>query len=671
MAQNNYNASTIQVLEGLDPVRKRPAMYIGDTGVSGFHHLLTEIVNNSVDEVLSGYGDKIWVILHPDSTATVVDNGRGIPVDEMPKYKKSALEVLMTTLHSGGKFSGDGYKVSGGLHGVGLSVVNAVGERTLVEVKKNNQVYTQNYSRGEVKSKLVAHKITSNKIATPEYSDPWSPKLMNWSSESGTAVTFKPDPQIFIDITNFDYDQIKKQLRDYAFLTAGLTFYLVDDHDPAVPTRTYQFHFEGGVRSFVSYINRFHRPIMDKPFHVNADVPLRSNSDETINVEIALQYHEEYHEELMSFVNNINTHEGGTHESGFKAALTRVLNDYARKEGVIAENQTNLSGDDTREGLSAIISVKMSSKDLQFEGQTKRKLGNPEIRALVESVMADSFQTYLLEHPAEARAIIGKGLLAQEARNAAKKARETVLRKSALASASLPGKLADCREKDPARSELYLVEGDSAGGSAKQARDSKFQAVLPLSGKPINTEKNRLDKVLANERLRELLIALGSGVGDELNLNNLRYHRVVLMNDADVDGEHITTLVLTFLFRQLLPLIENGHVYIAQPPLYRIKAGQDVSHAFSDEERDQLVQEIVTKGFKKENINIQRFKGLGEMNPTQLWETTMNPETRILKKITIEDAALADQTFTMLMGDEVLPRKRFIQTHAKLATLDV
>lgn len=666
---NQYDASSIQVLEGLEPVRKRPAMYIGDTGTYGFHHLLTEIVNNSVDEALSGFADTIWIILHPNNTVTVVDNGRGIPTDEMPKYGKSALEILLTTLHSGGKFSGEGYKVSGGLHGVGISVVNALATKTLVEIKRDNTIYTQEFSRGDVVTDMKTTKTSDGELSDPASSDPWGSKLDNWSEPSGTAFTFTPDTDIFKGIDGFDYDKIKNQLRDYAFLTAGLNFNLIDDRDPTKPRTTYQFYFEGGIRSFVRYINRKHTILLKEPFYVASDIEVAE--EESINVEVALQYHEEYHSEIMSFVNNIHTYEGGTHESGFKAALTRTVNDYARKEGILDEKTGNLSGEDIREGLTAIISVKMNSRDLQFEGQTKRKLGNPEIRGAVENAMNEAFSTFLVEHPNEAKTIINKAFLAQQARSAAKKARETVLRKSALASASLPGKLADCREKDPTKAEIFVVEGDSAGGSAKQARDSKFQAILPLSGKPINTEKNRLDKVLANDKLREMLIALGCGVGDELDMDNLRYHRIIIMADADVDGEHIMTLVMTFLYRQLRPLIEEGYVYLAQPPLYRVKAGQDLRYVFSEQERDAAVAEFVKGGFKKDNVNIQRFKGLGEMNPEQLWETTMDPETRILKKVNIEDAAQVDQTFTMLMGDEVPPRRRFIQTHAKLANLDV
>jgi DNA gyrase subunit B len=669
--KNRYDASSIQVLEGLEPVRKRPAMYIGDTGVYGFHHLLTEIVNNSVDEALSGYANSIWVILQPNQTVTVIDNGRGIPVDMMPKYGKNALEILMTTLHSGGKFSGEGYKVSGGLHGVGVSVVNAVSTRTRVEVKKEGHLYYQEFSQGNPTTTLKKSAIKAEELAQPQYANPWDPIMANWKEKSGTAFTFVPDPEIFKGELSFDYNRIRDQLRDYAYLTAGLNFHLIDAHDPTKPVDSFQFYFEGGINSFIRYLNRAHTLLMDEPFYVSKEMPLNGNAEETVNIEVAFQYNNEYHSELLSFVNNINTTEGGTHEVGFKSALTRVINDYARKEGIIKDNEDNLSGDDTREGLSAIISIKMNSRDLQFEGQTKRKLGNPEIRSLVENVMNEALTTYLAEHPGDAKNIINKAILAQEARSAAKKARETVLRKSALASSSLPGKLADCREKNPSKAEIYIVEGDSAGGSAKQARDSQFQAILPLSGKPINTEKHRLDKVLANEKLRDMVIALGSGIGEELDLQSLRYHRLIIMADADVDGSHITTLILTFLFRQLRPLIDNGYVYLAQPPLFRIKAGKELAYVFSEGERDAKMAQIIQGGVKTENINIQRFKGLGEMNPEQLWETTMNPETRILKQVGISDAVEADQTFTMLMGEEVLPRKRFIQTHAKKANLDI
>lgn len=681
-----YDASSIQVLEGLEAVRKRPAMYIGDTDVDGFHHLLTEIVNNSVDEALVGHADEITVILHKDGSATVIDDGRGIPVDTMKKYKKSALEVMMTTLHSGGKFSGEAYKVSGGLHGVGISVVNAVSEDATVIVKKNGGIFSQNYSRGDAKGKLAEHKDIAAALKTSDIPNTQHLTLNTYST--GTLFHFKPDTEVFKKVAGFNFERIKDQLRNYAFLTAGLRFNLIDergereklgardiDTQSLVPN-SYSFYFEGGLRSFVRYLNRRHTPLTEGVFYVNQDVDLENGEDAKANVEVAFQYHDDYHSDLLTFVNNIQTHEGGTHESGFKASLTRSMNDYARNEGILKENQNNFSGEDVREGIIAVVSVKMSASDLQFEGQTKTKLGNSEIRPAVEGVLNTAISTWLEENPSEAKAVLGKAKLAQEARRAAKKARETVMRKSALASSSLPGKLADCQTRKPEDSELYVVEGDSAGGSAKQARNPKFQAILPLTGKPINAEKNRLDKVLANEKLRDFLIALGSGVGEEFDLEGLRYHRIILMNDADVDGAHITTLVLTFLFRQLKPLIEQGYVYVAQPPLYRVQKGKKVHYVYSEAERDELVKELSNPARDAINrvsttVKVQRFKGLGEMNPTQLWDTTMNPETRLLKRVTIQDGAEADATFSMLMGSEVPPRKRFIQTHANQARLDI
>lgn len=656
---DRYDATSITVLEGLDPVHKRPAMYIGDTGEDGYHHLLTEIINNSVDEALAGYCDKIWVFLHSDGRATVIDNGRGIPVDNMLKYDKSALEVLMTTLHSGGKFTAEAYKISGGLHGVGMSVVNALSSETKVTIKKNSKIYQQIYKRGNPASKLMEGK-------KEELVDRDAPEAILKNFESGTAFTFQPDAKVFKETNKFDHERVKKLLRHYAFLTAGLHFYLIDERTTTnhQPPTTYQFYFDGGIKSFVKYLNRAHDALNKPPFYVNRD-------QNGINVEVAIQYNEEYHEDLLSFVNNIETPDGGSHETGFKAALTRVINDYARKNNLLKNDTKTLSGEDVREGLTAIISVKMAPTDLQFEGQTKTKLGNPEVRPAVENIVGKSLQIYLEEHPQEAGKIIGKSILAAEARAAARKARETVQRKGALASSALPGKLADCQEKDPAKSELYIVEGDSAGGSAKQARSREFQAILPLRGKPINSEKARLDKVLKNDKLRDLIIALGTGISEELNLDKLRYQRIILMNDADVDGEHITTLVLTFLFRQFRELIEKGYIYVAQPPLYRIQKGKEITYVYSDEEKDQLLTKLPIPPASPTPPKIQRFKGLGEMNPEQLWETTMNPETRILKQITIEDAAEADATFTMLMGEEVPPRKRFIQAHAHQALLDV
>lgn len=656
---NRYDATSIQVLEGLEPVKKRPAMYIGDTSEEGLHHLLTEIINNSVDEALASYCNAIWVIFNDDESVTVVDNGRGIPVDEMPHYKKSALEIVMTTLHAGGKFGTEGYKISGGLHGVGASVVNALSENCEVIVKRNGKYYHQNYKRGEPKSKV-------EELASP----PSSFLFLLSSNSTGTLVTFKPDPQIFGSKLSFDFERVKKQLRYYAFLTAELKFILIDQRKR--PINRYEFYFEGGLKSFIKYLNRGHNRLQDEPFYVNKDLEL--NGGQLINVEVAVQYNDEFHEDVLSFANNIETHEGGYHETGFRAALTRSINEYARKQNIL-KGDNNLTAEDVREGLTAVISVKIPATVLQFEGQTKRKLGNSEVRPLVESTVREALLTYFEENPSEARAIIGKSLLAQEARVAAKKARETVQRKSALISSALPGKLADCQIKDATKAELYVVEGPSAGGSAKQARDRKFQAILPLTGKPINTEKARLDKVLANEKLKDLLIALGCGVGEDLDLQKLRYHRIILMNDADVDGEHITTLVLTFFYRQLKELIEKGFIYVAQPPLYRIQKGKTVHYVYSDEEKEQKMKEAqpeskaATKAAAA--IKIQRFKGLGEMNPEQLWETTMNPQSRILKQIQIEDATEADAIFTMLMGEEVPPRKKFIQTHAKEAELDV
>jgi len=645
---DKYDASSIQVLEGLDPVRKRPGMYIGDTGEYGYHHLLREIINNAVDEALAGVADSTLVTFHKDGSVTVIDNGRGIPVDEMPKYKKSALEVMMSTLHSGGKFEGKAYKVSGGLHGVGISIVNALSETTTVTVKKEGAYYRQSYSRGDVTSKLLS-------LKEKEVSDTVAALT---TFESGTAFTFKPDPQVFGELS-FDYDRIKKLLRNYAFLTPGISFLVTDERSDSHPVQ-YGFHFEGGIKSFVSYMNRAHTPLHAPPFFVTEE------RDEIL-VEVALQYHDDYHTDILSFTNNIETKEGGFHETGFKSALTRALNDYAKKHELL-KNDAILSGEDVREGLTAVISIKMSSERLQFEGQTKTKLGNQEVRPIVETIVGSALTTYLEEHPSEAQAIIQKNLIAQEARIAAQKAKETVQRKSALESSSLPGKLADCQSRNPAEAELFVVEGDSAGGPAKQGRDRKFQAILPLRGKSLNAEKARLEKILDHENFRNLLIALGAGVGEDLNLDKIRYHRLILMNDADVDGKHITALVLTFLFRFMRPIIENGYVYVAQPPLFKIKAGKEITYVYTIEERDEIVKEL---NASNRNFIITRFKGLGEMNADQLWETTMDPETRILKQITIEDASEADQTFTMLMGEEVAPRKRFIQANAKKADLDV
>ncbi len=645
-----YDASTIQVLEGLEPVRKRPGMYIGDTGEYGFHHLLTEIINNGVDEALAGFATHNYVIFHKDGSVTNIDNGRGIPVDTMEKYQKSALEVLMTKLHSGGKFSGDAYKVSGGLHGVGMSVVNALSDTTIVVIKTKNKYYTQTYSRGDATTGFaeIAEKDITND----------HPAAFLKQFDSGTSFTFRPDAQIFGDLA-FDFDRVKRLLRNYAFLTPDLQFLLIDERPEGLPVR-YGFHFEGGIKSFVRYLNQTHSSLTTQPMYIIGE-------QDNIQVEVALQYHTDYHTDILSFTNNIETKEGGTHETGFKAALTRVLNDYAKKQELLKNGQT-LAGEDVREGLTAVISIKMSSEKLQFEGQTKTKLGNPEIRPIVETIVGNALTTYLEENPTEAQQIVNKNLVAQEARIAAQKAKETVQRKSALESASLPGKLADCQSRKPEESELFIVEGDSAGGPAKQGRDRKFQAVLPLRGKSLNAEKARLDKILDHNNFRHLIIALGTGIGEDLNIDKIRYHRLILMNDADVDGKHITTLVLTFLYRHMRPIVDMGYVYVAQPPLFKIKAGKETTYVYTEEERNAKVAELTSNN---RNFIITRFKGLGEMNADQLWETTMDPDARILKQITVEDATEADQVFSMLMGEEVAPRKRFIQANAKRAELDV
>jgi len=629
-----YGIEQIQVLEGLEPVRKRPGMYIGSTDQTGLHHMVTEIVNNSVDEVLAGRGSKAEVLLHKDGSITVSDDGGGIPVEELPKYKKSALEILMTKLHAGAKFGGGAYKVSGGLHGVGSSVVNALSEWCRVEVRRNGKTYHQEYKRGEPTAPVKEVGATRG------------------SPESGTTTTFKPDPTIFSEIEP-DFNFFKTQFRQYCYLTQGLTIHLHDERTDEEQT----FYFEGGVGSFVQSLNRHKKAITEGPFYVH-------KKENEITVEVAFQYNDGFSENVLCFANNIQNPEGGTHLTGFRSALTRVLNDYAAKQNIIKDNKSKLTGEDVREGLTAIISIKMDVQDLQFEGQTKAKLGNAEIRPLVDSVVREALEAYLEENPAEARAILEKNVLAFKARVAARAARDTVIRKGALEGGGLPGKLSDCQERDPAKAELFIVEGDSAGGSAKQARDRKTQAILPLGGKILNTERNRLDKILKFEELKALIIALGMGIGEILEPEKLRYHKVVIMTDADVDGLHIMTLLLTFFYRHLKQIVEQGYLYIAMPPLFRIQKGKEVQYVYSDEERDTAVKKL-------DKPTIQRFKGLGEMNPKQLWETTMDPESRILKKVEIEDAALADEVFTTLMGSEVPPRKRFIQTHAKQAEVDI
>ncbi|MCR4324106.1 MAG: DNA topoisomerase (ATP-hydrolyzing) subunit B [Candidatus Curtissbacteria bacterium] len=639
---NSYSAKDIQVLEGLEPVRKRPGMYIGSTDIHGLHELVKEIVDNSVDEAIAGYAKNVYVVIAQDEKVTVVDDGRGIPVEIHPKMKKSTLEVTMTILHAGGKFGQGAYKVSGGLHGVGASAVNALSDWMRVEIRRDGKLYAQEYKRGKPTTKVeeVKESLVPSIIKPPK---------------TGTASIFLPDKSIFSTIKT-DFRVIAKKIKERAYLVAGLFFHIYDQRSG----QEIHYYFDGGVQSLVRHLNKNKAPVNEKPIFV-------SRENNGILIEAAIQYNDGYNETVESFANVINTQEGGTHLTGFRMALTRAINDYARKSGYLKEKDDNLTGDDMREGLTAVIAIKMNSESLQFEGQTKGKLGNAEVQPAVNQVVKEAIDTYLEENPQEARRLMEKVLLAAKARMAARAAKEAVLRKGALEGMTLPGKLTDCQEKDPAQSELYLVEGDSAGGSAKQGRDRKFQAILPLRGKILNTERARLDKILEFEEIKTLIIALGTGIGDTINIDKIRYHRVVIMTDADVDGEHIMTLLLTFFFRYMPQIIERGYLYVAMPPLYKVTFGRDINYVFSDEEKDSLLK---LKGNGKP-IGIQRYKGLGEMNPEQLWETTMNPQTRIMKKITIDDATEADQVFSMLMGNEVPPRKKFIQTHAKNATLDI
>lgn len=629
-----YDASAIQVLEGLEAVRRRPGMYIGSTDVRGLHHLVYEIVDNSVDEALAGFCDRIDITLHRDGAVRVRDNGRGIPVDIHPKVGKSALEVIMTTLHAGGKFGGGGYKVSGGLHGVGASVVNALSEWLEVTVRRDGKIYRQRYERGVPVTSVEL-------IGETDVED------------HGTETVFLPDRQIFRTL-DYQNEVLLQRFREIAYLTSGLTIHFEDERSDTEMT----FYFEGGIVSFVRHLNRTKEVLHPQPFYVKRE-------QNGCLVEVAIQYTDGFAESTHAFANNINTIDGGTHVTGFKAALTRAINEYARRHGLLKEGDPNLSGEDVREGLTAIVSVMLAEP--QFEGQTKTKLGNAEVAGIVQSIVYESFTSYLEENPQIARRIIEKCLTAARAREAARKARELVQRKGALDTFSLPGKLADCTERDPAKAELYIVEGDSAGGSAKQGRDRRFQAVLPLRGKILNVEKARLDRMLHNEEIRALITALGTGIGDQYDRSKLRYHRIILMTDADVDGAHIRTLLLTFFFRYLEGLIVDGHLYIAQPPLYRLQSGKEVYYVYSDEERDALLNRSDGKTW-----DIQRYKGLGEMNPEQLWETTMDPARRTLLRVTIEDAVKADETFNMLMGSAVPPRKRFIQAHAReVRNLDI
>ncbi len=644
-SSQEYTGQQIVVLEGLEPVRKRPAMYIGSTDVRGLHHCLTEIIDNCIDEALAGYAKNVWVIIHPDNSATVADDGRGIPIDIMPKYGKPAIEVIMTTLHSGGKFEGAAYKVSGGLHGVGAACVNALSSNYQIEVRRDNKINFIEFSRGALKTKLT--QIPESKI---DRINKLIPK-----STTGTTVTFTPDSEIFKETQEFDDKVIIKSLKDRAYLTSKIYFHFYDERK----NTQHHYYFEGGILSLLRELNK-NKVVVHEPI-------LLKREEEGINVEVALQYNDTFQENTPSFVNIINTHEGGTHLTGFKTGLTKVIKDYATKKEMMKSKDDVITGDDVREGLTAVISIKMGSKDLQFEGQTKGKLGNSEVQPIVNKVVKEELEIYFEEHPDVAKAIVGKSILAIQIRKAARAAKDAIMRKGAFESLGLPGKLADCQSKNPEESEIYIVEGDSAGGSAKQGRDRKFQAILPLWGKALNTEGMRLDKVVASDKLKDLIVALGMGIGETMNFEKLRYHRIILMSDADVDGAHIATLLLTFMFRHLPNLIESGYVYIAMPPLFKIKQGKSVQYVYTEEEKEEALKKIdTTKAF-----DVQRYKGLGEMNPQQLWDTTMNPETRVLKRVTIADALKADETFRVLMSEDVPPRKKFIQTHAHLANLDI
>ncbi len=631
---NKYSADQIQVLEGLEAVRRRPGMYIGSTSARGLHHLVYEVVDNSIDEALAGYCDKIVVTIRPDNSVTVEDNGRGIPVDIQPQVGRPAVEVVLTMLHAGGKFGGGGYKVSGGLHGVGVSVVNALSKKLIVEIKLNGNIYQQEYSRGVPLSDL---------------------KIVGKSKTTGTKVTFTPDDEIFEEVV-FNLETLTQRIRELAYLNKGVKIVLVDERKD--PVNEQIFDFDGGIKDFVKHLNRNKQVLHPKPIYV-------SGEKEQIIVEVAAQYNDSYAENMLSYANNIHTIDGGTHEVGLKTALTRVINEYGRSHNILKNNEANLSGEDIREGATIVISVKVPEP--QFEGQTKTKLGNSEVRGIVDSLFAEKFSTYLGENPSVAKKIIEKAITASRAREAARKARELTRRKSALESMALPGKLADCSEKDPSASELYLVEGDSAGGSAKQGRDRRFQAILPLRGKIINVEKARMDKILANEEIRAMITAMGTGIGEDFDISKARYHKLVIMTDADVDGAHIRTLLMTFFYRHMRQLVEAGYVYVAQPPLYRVRKGKHDSYVYSDQELEELLKRL-----GNDKLNIQRYKGLGEMNAEQLWETTMDPDTRTMLQVTLEDAIEADATFSMLMGDRVEPRRDFIQENARyVRNLDI
>ncbi len=629
----SYDASKIQVLEGLEAVRKRPSMYIGSTSLRGLHHLVYEIVDNSIDEALAGYCTDIQVTIGANNEITVTDNGRGIPVDLHPKLKKPAVEIALTILHAGGKFGDGGYKVSGGLHGVGMSVVNALSSHLEVQVRRNGSIYKQSFSQGKTLEPLTV--------------------IQEGIQGTGTSITFQADPEIFEE-TVYDFLTLSHRMRELSFLNKGITIELADERSGQKES----FHHEGGISDFVRHLNKNKDPINKEPIYIQGE-------RDSVEVEIALQYHDGYVENLLSYTNNIHTTEGGTHEVGFKTALTRIINDYGRKKNLIKEKEANLSGEDIREGLTAVISVKVLEP--QFEGQTKTKLGNSEVRGIVESIVADQLSSYLEETPAVGKKVIDKAMMANRAREAARKARELTRRKNALEFSGLPGKLADCSITNPELCELYIVEGDSAGGSAKTGRDRSFQAILPLRGKILNVEKSRIDKILGNNEIRSMITALGTGVGDDFDESKLRYKKVVIMTDADVDGAHIRTLLLTFFFRYMRPLIDLGYVYIAQPPLFKIKVGKEESYAYTDRELEERLRDL-----EEGSYSLQRYKGLGEMNPEQLWETTMDPNQRTFLQVGVEDAAEADSIFTILMGDQVEPRKEFIQENAhRVINLDI
>ncbi len=656
MAEKSYTAENIQVLEGLEPVRKRPGMYIGSTDERGLHHCLIEIVDNSLDEAIGGNAKNITVVLHKDGSVSNLDNGRGIPID-MHASGVSALEVAMTKLHAGGKFSGNAYQASGGLHGVGASAVNALSIFMLVVVKRDGKYFMQQYSRGIPKAKVK--EITTDEVKKLV---PTSQQTI-LKAKSGTFTQFKPDPEIFKKYTTFNFTYIKNLLRERAYLVAGVKLRLLSEIDG----NESNFYFESGIKSLVAHLN-LHKTSLHDTIHLTGQV---TESNITMGIEVAVQYTDAYSETIESFANTINTHDGGTHLTGFRTALIKVVKDYAVKNGFDekknGKSELMITSDDLKEGLTAVVWVKMPSSEIQFESQTKTKLNNAEAQSAVYQIAKQGLETYFEENPSAAKAILGKLLLAARARLAARAARDAVVRKGALEGLTLPGKLADCQSKDPQLCELYIVEGDSAGGSAKNGRERKYQAILPLGGKILNTERARLDKIVEFEELKDLIVAMGVGIGETLDTAKLKYDRIIIMTDADVDGAHIATLLLTFFFRHMRPVIDEGHIYLATPPLYKIQSGKEVYYAYSDSERD----EVLKNQIKGKTFNIQRYKGLGEMNPEQLWETTMNPETRILKKVNVDDAARADETFSILMGSDVPPRRKFITTHAQLATLDI